>query len=87
MTFARRVVRRPRRRQRSIVMQPLGRFDTDLEMFVEEPRDPKISHLRFTRWLIITGRLDGDIRTDKPPPPRWGRRPRIPLLDYTGGAD
>ena len=33
-------------------MTATGRYDSDLRMFVEEPRDVKRAHLRFLRWLV-----------------------------------
>ena len=30
----------------------IGRYDSDLQMFVEEPRDARRVHLRFLRWLV-----------------------------------
>ena len=32
-------------------MAAIGRYDGDLQMFVEEPRDVQRAHLRFLRWL------------------------------------
>lgn len=29
----------------------IGRYDGDLQMFVEKPRDSRRAHLRFLRWL------------------------------------
>ena len=34
------------------------RYDPDLEMFVEPPREPDLARLTFLRWLIDRGRLD-----------------------------
>jgi hypothetical protein len=36
----------------------IGRYDSDLQMFVEEPRDVKREHLRFLRWLVERRRLE-----------------------------
>ena len=33
-------------------MAAIGRYDSDLQMFVEEPRDVRRAHLRFLRWLV-----------------------------------
>ena len=33
-------------------MAAIGRYDSDLQMFVEEPRDVQRAHLRFLRWLV-----------------------------------
>lgn len=38
-------------------MKELGRFDTDLEMFVREPVDPDMNHLRFLRGLAEKGKF------------------------------
>ena len=34
------------------------RYDTELQMFVELPREPDLARLTFLRWLIDRGRLD-----------------------------
>lgn len=36
-------------------IKELGRYDTDIQMFVEAPRDPKMSHIRFLRGLAEKG--------------------------------
>lgn len=33
-------------------------YDTDLQMFVEKPREIDLSRLRFLRWLSENGRLE-----------------------------
>ena len=33
-------------------MAAIGRYDTDLQMFVEGPRDVRPAHLLFLRWLV-----------------------------------
>ena len=33
-------------------MAAIGRYDSDLQMFVEEPREVQPAHLRFLRWLV-----------------------------------
>ena len=33
-------------------MKAVGRYDTALQMFVEEPRDPDLRRLTFLRWLV-----------------------------------
>lgn len=43
----------------------MGRYDADLQMFVEEPKDFDESHLEFLRFLIRQDRMsiraeDGD---------------------------
>ncbi|MGE3268250.1 MAG: hypothetical protein AB7P40_05845 [Chloroflexota bacterium] len=39
-------------------MKAVGRYDTALQMFVEEPRDPDMKRLAFLRWLIENDRLE-----------------------------
>ena len=39
-------------------MKAVGRYDSALQMFVEEPRDPDLSRLGFLRWLIENNRLE-----------------------------
>ena len=34
------------------------RYDGDLQMFREEPREISVAHLRFLRWLVEQGRLE-----------------------------
>jgi hypothetical protein len=34
------------------------RFDPDLGMFIEPPRDPDLARLWFLRWFIERGRLE-----------------------------
>ena len=33
-------------------------FDSDLQMFVEQPREVDLTRLRFLRWLAERGRLE-----------------------------
>ena len=35
-----------------------GRYDVELQMLIEEPRDANRDHLLFLRWLAERGRLD-----------------------------
>src|SRR5688572_24131870 len=35
-----------------------GRYDRELQMFVEEPREVKREHLRFLRWLMERRQLE-----------------------------
>jgi hypothetical protein len=42
-------------------MRAVGRYDGELQMFVEEPREPNHEHLRFLRWLVERGRLEHPI--------------------------
>lgn len=39
-------------------MAVLGRYDSDLQMFVETPRDAKHTHLHFFRWLVERDQLE-----------------------------
>ena len=67
-------------------MAALGRFDSDLEMFVDEPRTAEYRHLVFYRWLAARGRLEHD--PAGPPSGDCCEAPkrRVPLLDYSGEA-
>lgn len=39
-------------------MKAVGRYDSALQMFVEEPREPDIARLTFLRWLVENDRLE-----------------------------
>jgi hypothetical protein len=39
-------------------MKAVGRYDSALQMFVEEPREPDVNRLSFLRWLIENNRLE-----------------------------
>ena len=39
-------------------MKAVGRYDSTLQMFVEEPREPDLRQLTFLRWLIENNRLE-----------------------------
>jgi hypothetical protein len=39
-------------------MKVHGRYDTELQMFTESPRDPGRAHLGFLRWLAERGQLE-----------------------------
>jgi hypothetical protein len=39
-------------------MKAIGQYDSALQMFVEEPRDPDLRRLTFLRWLIDNNRLE-----------------------------
>jgi hypothetical protein len=39
-------------------MKAVGRYDSALQMFVEEPRDPDMGRLTFLRWLVENDRLE-----------------------------
>lgn len=35
-----------------------SRYDGDLQMFTEAPREPRLAELRFLRWLAEQGQLE-----------------------------
>jgi hypothetical protein len=39
-------------------MKAVGRYDSALQMFVEEPCEPNLNKLTFLRWLIENNRLE-----------------------------
>ena len=39
-------------------MKAVGRYDSALQMFVEEPREPDMNRLTFLRWLVENDRLE-----------------------------
>ena len=39
-------------------MKAVGRYDSALQMFVEEPREPDLRRLTFLRWLVENDRLE-----------------------------
>jgi hypothetical protein len=39
-------------------MKAVGRYDSALQMFVEEPREPDLNRLTFLRWLVENDRLE-----------------------------
>ena len=47
-------------------MAAKGRFDSALQMFVDEPREPDLNALRWLRWLVQYGHL-GDETVVGPP--------------------
>lgn len=55
-------------------MSAIGRFDPDLQMFVEPPRLLSTAHLGFLRWLGEHNRLEHRIEGAAPEPPA-DRRP------------
>ena len=58
-------------------MQSLGRYDGCLQMFVHEPRDADLQHLRFLRWLVEHRDLEhGD--TGRPGESWCGPKPEYP---------
>ena len=42
-------------------MAAMGRYDSTLQMFVQEPRDLDLRRLTFLRWLGERGRLEHEI--------------------------
>ncbi len=61
-------------------MKAIGRYDTRLQMFVEEPREVDLARLGFLRWMVehdllehgpagpSTGELAARIESPAPPP-------------------
>jgi hypothetical protein len=41
-----------------VIVRDHWKFDTSLQMFVDEPREPDMARLRFLRWLAECGRLE-----------------------------
>lgn len=39
-------------------MKKIGRYDSALQMFVEEPRELNLQRLNFLKWLVENGRLE-----------------------------
>jgi hypothetical protein len=39
-------------------MKAVGRYDSTLQMFVEETREPDMGQLSFLRWLVENNRLE-----------------------------
>ncbi|MCC7370093.1 MAG: hypothetical protein IT306_16830 [Chloroflexi bacterium] len=39
-------------------MKAVGRYDSALQMFVEDTREPDMNRLTFLRWLIENDRLE-----------------------------
>lgn len=39
-------------------MKTIGRYDANLQMFVEEPREIDLRRVMFLRWLMDNGRLE-----------------------------
>ena len=39
-------------------METVGRYDSALQMFVEEAREPDLRRLAFLRWLVANDRLE-----------------------------
>lgn len=42
-------------------MRAVGRYDGELQMYVEEPREPTYEHLLFLRWLVERGHIEHPI--------------------------
>ena len=58
-----------------------SRYDPELQMFADPPRELDLDHLRFLRWLRENGRpehraLDGPVGQPATPPRRRARRPQ-----------
>jgi len=55
----------------------IGRYDSNLQMFVEEPRDVRRAHLRFLRWLVERRSLEHPVAG--PPSGAFAERPSRPV--------
>jgi hypothetical protein len=53
-------------------MRTVGRYDGELQMFVEAPREPSYEHLRFLRWLVEHGHLEHPVAGPPPGADRSG---------------
>jgi hypothetical protein len=42
-------------------MRGIGRYDTALQMFVQETKEPDIRKLTFLRWLVENNRLEHSV--------------------------
>jgi hypothetical protein len=47
-------------------MRAIGRYDGELQMYVEEPREPNDEHLRFLRWLVERGHIEHPVAGPQP---------------------
>ena len=63
-------------------MNGCGRYDAELHMFVEQPREPDLRLLRFLRWLAKRDRLEH--RPVGRPRGRYAGRGRRAGLPTTG---
>ncbi len=63
-------------------MRAVGRYDTALQMFVEETREPDLRRLTFLRWLVENGRLE-----HKPFGPSSGELVSTPEGGQQSGAE
>lgn len=45
-------------------MKEIGRFDSELKMFVEEPKELNQNVLESIKWSVDNGRLTDDIGAD-----------------------
>ena len=52
---------------------PNSRYDSELQMFADQPREVDLAHLRFLRWLGERGRLEH--ATAGPPAGLYACRP------------
>jgi hypothetical protein len=39
-------------------MAPGSNYDSEVQMFVQRPREIDLAHLRFLRWLAVRGSLE-----------------------------
>lgn len=42
------------------MMERLGPYDAEIQMFTEEPKEPDMAHLESIKWSVDHGRLQGD---------------------------
>jgi hypothetical protein len=57
-------------------MKPLGKFDSSLQMFVQQPLEVNLQRLRFMRWLAERGKLEHGVAGP----------PSGPLLEFAPAA-
>jgi hypothetical protein len=43
------------------MVKAVGRYDSSLQMFVQEAHEPDMARLTFLRWLVESGRTDSKI--------------------------
>ena len=69
--------------------EPARRFDSDLQMFCDAPREPSMAQLRFLRWLAERGQAEhpvfGEPAGEYASPEEGGEAQDRPA-DLPGGA-
>jgi hypothetical protein len=40
-------------------------YDRDLHMYIEAPHEQDLNTMRFIKWLVKTGRLEGDTKGER----------------------